>query len=103
MSDAPAEGTLLANVSLFFGRIAFRGSNARLGNRQRAVIHAAGELLNYDFAKLRIRRIVEEVRLPGGNRAVRLVTDLVSYRRPPAAQTAENTLLIYSLRVIDVV
>jgi hypothetical protein len=98
LSDAPTEGTLLANVSWFFGQIAFRGSPARFGRRGRAVPHAAGELLRYDFAKLRIRRIVEEAQVPGGNRTIRIVTDLVSYRRPPAAETAENTLLVYSLQ-----
>jgi hypothetical protein len=97
LSDVPDDGTLLANVTWFFGRIAFRGAAAQLNRLRRAVPHAAGDLFRYDFNSLAVRRIVEEARIPRGSRVVRIVTDLVSYRRPPVEATDENTLLVYSV------
>jgi len=98
LSDTPAEGTLLANVTWFFGQFAFRDDATRLRRLRQAVSHAAGELVEYDFTAPPVRRIVEVVRTPTTGRAVRIFTDLVAFPHPPKSSAADHTLLVYSLQ-----
>ena len=98
LGDCPREGTLLANVTGFLGRIVFRGQPA-LKRIEVGTQAAALEVRNYDYTKLAVHRIVERVRIADGSTPeVLLLTDLVPYRNPPADSGKEGALLIYSVQ-----
>lgn len=93
-SDRPRSGTLLANVTWFAGQIAFRDRPRilrRLTENSSAVAH---ELVRYDFAALRVVRIIEAAKVSTGA-SVQFLTDLVSL--PKARRNRDDeTVLIYS-------
>jgi hypothetical protein len=100
LGDRPAQGTLLANVTWFLGQIVFRGRPHSLRRLHQNAGAVAPELVAYDFARLPVCRIAEQVVLtsPTG-REVMLITDLVHYPRLGPDPLAENTLLAYSVRI----
>ncbi len=101
LSDEPRHGTLLANATWFFGNFALRGRRA-LNHLAKRIPHAAPELRKFDYSRSKTCRIIEEAEIPEVSgtktRRVRLITDLVSYPKPPRSAQAENTLLIYSVQ-----
>lgn len=95
--ERPRQGTLLANVTWFLGRIVFRDRPSSLRRLLGLADAAAPELVRYDYARLSVRRVVEAAPLPGEpDREVFLRTDLVRYPHPPADRDAESVLLVYS-------
>src|SRR5262249_13847493 len=96
-SERPKLGTLLANITWFLGAIALRD---RPGQRSRLNADAAGvapELIGYDYARLSVERIIEQVRSPGPHRSVvTLITDLVPFLVRPDGDNVD-TLLVYSV------
>ena len=97
LGEAPAQGTLLANLTGFLARIAFRDDLPLLRRAAKLRPAIAPELAAFDVTRLSVCRIVEEATLPA--RTVQLITDLVPYPQPPADPEAESTLLIYSVRL----
>jgi hypothetical protein len=98
LGDRPSSGTLLANLTWFVGQIVFR-DRPRLRQRlESSTAAVAPSLLRYN-ARLDVCRIVERVVLPGKpGREVSLITDLLRYPHPPADQTKDHTLLVYSIQ-----
>ena len=94
LGPRPDAGTLLANLTWFAGRVAYRGLPGPLGRLNRVAAAVSPELVGYDFDRLRVCRL-EERATPATGRAVRIVTDLVPFPRPPAGG-AEDTVLVYS-------
>lgn len=101
ISPTPKDGGLLANVSYFAGRIAFRGENdkealarsilSRMQNVSKAV-------RGFNFSSLHGRRLKETVTLEGG-RTVEIRTDFVPFTAASGDATGGNTeLLVYSVR-----
>jgi hypothetical protein len=99
LGDRPNSGTLLANLTWFVGQIVFR-DRPRLRQRFEATTAAvAPSLLRYDYARLDVCRIMEQVVLPSKPaREVSLVTDLLRYPHPPVDSTQDDTLLLYSIQ-----
>jgi hypothetical protein len=96
LSDRPQTGTLLANVTWFAGRIAFRDRPRLLARLQDNAEAVAPDLIQHTVDPQDVCRIVEEAVLPGKTgRVVSLVTDLVPFPQPPEGD-GSNTLLIYS-------
>lgn len=95
LSDRPKEGTLLANLTCFLGHIVYRGRPRRRLLFERSAAAIAPALLEYDYDRLAVCRVVEE---PSANRnggpQVLLITDLVTF---PKRRTDESTLLVYSI------
>lgn len=97
LGENPLQGTLLANVTWFLAQIVFRDDPSQLGRLKSFNRMAAPALVEYEYTRLSICRIVETVVLPGtSKRKVSLLTDLVSFPVPPTDRQGENTLLVYS-------
>jgi len=91
----PRQGSLLHNATWWFARVAW-SDDARLRRRlERTVEGVAGDVLDYDYRKLRVTRITERVRLPD-RRLVELHSELVAF--PHANQRGPQALLIYWYR-----
>lgn len=88
---APAEGTLLSNVTCLAGRIALRGDKAAGPPLARACAHSPAAIRK--FRPAAVRRLSETVSLPGG-RTVALRTDFVPFLKPSGGNTH---LLVYSV------
>lgn len=100
LSDHPGSGTLLANVTWFFGQIAFRDRPAALRRIEAAAPIVAPELVRHDFRSYDVLRIVEQAEPAASlKRPVTFVTDLIPYPNAPAAAGTENTLLVYSVQI----
>jgi hypothetical protein len=99
LSDRPKQGTLLANLTWFLGQIVYRDrphSLRRLGRNAQA---PAPALRDYDFARLAVCRIVEQVLLDAKlKRQVSLLTDLVPFPQPPPDPGGESALLAYAVQ-----
>lgn len=91
ISPAPDAGTLLSNLTVFAGRIAFRGDSSCL--RMLDAIPAAATVRDFNFASLSVIRLVETVVV--AERTVELRTDLAMFPNP---QTKTQALLIYSVK-----
>jgi hypothetical protein len=99
LSDRPREGTLLANLTWFLGQLVYRDRPRSLRRLEQNAQAPAPELIDYDYARLSVCRVVEQVVVPGKrSREVALLTDLVPFPHPPADWEAENTLLAYSVQ-----
>lgn len=99
LSSQPKEGTLLANLTWFLGQIVYRPDPYYLSRLNRMREAVAPELLDYDYARLAVSRIVQQILLPGSRtRKVLLITDLVAFPHKPTDRTAETTLLIYTVQ-----
>lgn len=96
LGESPRQGTLLANLTWFLGQIVHRGRHRSLRALGRIAAAVARELVDYDFARLAVCRIVETAALPGIRGEIKLFTDLVSYPIPPAETGVAGTLLVYS-------
>lgn len=100
LRDRPASGTLLLNLTYFLAQIAFRREAVLL---ERLSVHPnviAPAAWDYDFDRLEIRRVVEQVTIAEGRRRgteIEIHTDFVSLPHPPQKPDAENTLLVYSV------
>ncbi len=88
---APAEGTLLANITCLAGGIALRDDPAASALLKKARPFCAQALRNYSPAGR--QRLTEEVALPGG-RKVALRTDFVPFLNKAGGNTR---LLVYSV------
>ena len=94
----PRAGTLLANLTWFLGQIVYRGQPRSLRQLARNAVAAAPSLIGYDYSRLRVCRVAEQVAGAGDTRRkITLITDLVSFPHP--AGRGENTLLIYSVQI----
>jgi hypothetical protein len=101
ISPNPKKGDLLANLTFFAGRIAFRGKN-REGVRARSILRrmdgVAKSIRTYKYGALHGRRLKETLVLPGG-RTIEIRTDFVPFTSATGEATGGNTeLLIYSVR-----
>lgn len=103
IAPVPPQGTLLTNVTLLAGKIAFRDDAKRLQKLTATLTSAAPEIVALDTSKLRIRRLTETVTLPGDQKAgvttrtIKLYTDLVKLPQAPSAATALTHILVYSI------
>ncbi len=86
------EGTLLSNVTYFFGKIAFRRSS-RHEDELESRYEGSRELRTFPFSELKVSRIEETATLEGP-RQVTLRTDLVEFLREGAGK---RLLLVYSV------
>jgi hypothetical protein len=100
LSPSSVNGKLFTNVTYLAGMIAFAQDD-----RERTVLSGllsmhpevvAEAIRNYDFNKLRVRRLTETVELPATKRVVSLRSDFVDF--PSATGTANNMWLIYSVQ-----
>ena len=91
----PRAGTLLANLTWFMGRVAYRGRAGALARLRRIAPAVAPELAGYDFDRLRVCRVEEHAPPVAGGRGVRVVTDLVPY---PRGSAAGDAVLVYSVQ-----
>jgi hypothetical protein len=97
--DRPKEGTLLANVTWFLAQIVYRDRPRTLRRLGASAPAPAPALLGYDYARLAVCRVVEQVVLPTkSGREVLLVTDLVPFPFVPPDPDADSTLLVYSVQ-----
>lgn len=95
----PKAGTLLANLTWFLGHIVFQGRPRLLHVLNADVAAVAPQIIRYDFDKLDVRRLREQVIFPHKTgRLACLQTDLVPFPRRPANSEAESTVLIYSIQ-----
>ncbi len=87
-------GSMLANVTYFLGRIAFRSMSKELAllRRHRSVV--TSELTSYPFSRLKVVRVTELVELPESGNVIAVHLDFVQFDHPTAS--AEH-LLVYSI------
>ncbi len=93
LGPAPAEGTLLANVTCVAGGIALRDDPAAYALLERMLPYCGAAARAYAARPVKHSRLTEEVALPGG-RTVALRTDLVPFK---AAAGGNTHLLVYSV------
>ena len=94
VGPAPAEGTLLANVTCLAGGLALRGDSAAEKLLAQACAHSPAAVKAFKPAAVKRQRLSETVSLPGG-RKVTLRTDFVPFAKSSGGNTH---LLIYSVR-----
>lgn len=92
----PEQGTLLANLTYFLGRIAFRGQSRELALLRRLRSAVSSEVLSVPYRQLKVRRLVETVKL-SARRTLFIQTDIVSYLT--GMTSSPSDLLVYSLRL----
>jgi hypothetical protein len=90
---APAEGTLLANVTCLAGGIALKDEPAASALLARAMPHCAASVRNFAARPAKHARLTEETVLPGG-RKISLRTDLAPFAREAGGN---SHLLVYSV------
>ncbi len=90
---APAEGTLLANITCLAGSIALGDDAAASAQLARVLPSCAGSVRAYASRPAKRVRLSEEVALPGG-RKVALRTDFVPFRQ---VSGGNSHLLVYSV------
>jgi hypothetical protein len=99
LGEQPREGTLLANLTSFIGRIVFRDRMIEARRLEENAAASAVEIRDYDYTRLQVCRVTEHAALPGAaRREVFLVTDLVPFPIAPADGPTECALLIYSVQ-----
>ncbi|MBM4252301.1 MAG: hypothetical protein FJ146_10045 [Deltaproteobacteria bacterium] len=103
IAPVPPQGTLLTNVTLLAGKIAFRDDAKRLHKLTGTLTSAAPEIVALDTSKLVIRRLTETVTIPEDQKAglrtrtIKLYTDLVKLPQVPSTATALTHILVYSI------
>jgi hypothetical protein len=98
LGDRPRKGTLLANLTWFLRQIVYRNESSIRRKLERNARAVAPALVDFDYARLSVCRVTEQVLLGKNRRQVSLITDLVAYPRPPADPEADSTVLVYSVR-----
>ena len=93
LGPAPAEGTLLANVTCVAGGIALKDDPAASGLLARMLPYCGAAARAYASRPVKRSRLTEEVSLAGG-RKVALRTELVPFKAPAGGNTH---LLVYSV------
>lgn len=88
---APTAGTLLANLTYFLARVAFRGRPRELAAVRRHRAAVAPQIVAHDYRSLAWDRVVERIPLRKG--LVELRTDLL----PPTSRSGGERLLVYSI------
>ena len=104
LRDQPTAGTLLTNLTWFAGHIAFRDRPGELRRLCREAGSVSPVARDYDYAKLIVSRVVEEVTITAEHersRRVQLRTDLVPFPCAPASREADSHLLVYSVLIGD--
>jgi hypothetical protein len=108
VSPAPDKGTLLVNVTLLAGKIAFRDDKSRLDELSASGAGAAPEIASLNTSTLAIRRLTETVQLAGSaesgsaSRTVTLFTDLVKLPFASQDPKALTYILVYSITDTEV-
>jgi hypothetical protein len=101
ISPAPKDGGLLANVTYFAGRIAFRGEHPTEKKARRVLDRMGGvskSVRTYRYDRVHGRRLKETLVL-SDDRTVEIRTDFVPFTAASGEATGGNTeLLIYSVR-----
>ena len=98
LGPLPNDGTLLANLTWFLGQIVFRQEICLAKRLQRIEPAVVAELVRYDFRRLNVCRIVEEVTLGQKvPRRVRILTDLVPLPHPVHSEIM-SAVLMYSIQ-----
>ena len=90
---APAEGTLLANITCLAGGIALKDDPAASALLARMAPYCSGPVRAFSARPLKRGRLTEEVLLPGGRKVV-LRTDFAPFR---AVSGGNTHLLVYSV------
>ncbi len=90
---APAEGTLLANITCLAGGIALKDVPAAAALLEKEKPYCAASLRDYSTRPIKSTRLSEEVALPAG-RKVTLRTDFVPFAK---ASGGNSQLLVYSV------
>jgi hypothetical protein len=98
LGQRPRQGTLLANLTWFLAHIVYRGRPRSLGRLAPSASATAPALVDYEYGRLSVCRIVEQVELGKPKREVMIFTDLVAFPHPPPDRDADRTLLIYSVQ-----
>lgn len=91
ISPAPAQGTLLANITYLAGRLALQDDKNCVAAL--AAVPAAPSLKNYNYDRLSSVCLQEIIKI--GSRTVELRTDIVVFPNP---QPGAQALLIYSVK-----
>ncbi len=98
LGGMPKKGTLLLNLSLLAGRIAFRDSNEgmkKMSDLARKSAHRAPrELLKFDFASLKPRRLIEQI--TAEDETIEIRTDIVPFLKDNP-HGKNKAILIYSI------
>ena len=108
LSPLTADGSLLANITYFAGRIAFaRDRTGAEDSRELAAIelerdHAAKAVVDFDYSKLKRTRVLETVKVSaeqGEPREVRIRIDFVPFTSAstPTDPAVDSVLLVYSI------
>jgi hypothetical protein len=101
ISPTPKDGGLLANVTYFAGRIAFRGGHPAEKKARQILDQMGGvskSIRSYGYGGLHGRRLKETLIL-SENRTVEIRTDFIPFTAASGEATGGNTeLLIYSVR-----
>ncbi len=112
---APRAGSLLANLTYFLGRIAFKGQRREIDKLRRCVPWVASSVVEFNYRKLIRRRISETVSIRKGrsSRPVSNFTDLITLPDPhgktvhhwlvysTADQAQPNAHLITAFNITD--
>lgn len=97
-SGAPTAGTLFSNLTVFAGKIAFRDHDHGKKLLQDVIedlgTRAVPEIVNYPYASLRVKRLLETVR--NSEFTLELRTDIINF--PKTNTHGQNSaLLVYSI------
>ncbi|OGR42289.1 MAG: hypothetical protein A2X35_00880 [Elusimicrobia bacterium GWA2_61_42] len=90
---APAEGTLLANITCLAGSIALKDDAAASAELSKVLPHCGASIRAYASRPVRRGRLTEETVLPGGRKIV-LRTDFAPFLK---AAGGNSHLLVYSV------
>jgi hypothetical protein len=98
LNPLTTEGSLLTNVTYFFGKIAFNNDPA-LQKTLDEDVFVPTALKKFDFKNLKWKRLLEKVSLPGSTisnnkRLIEIRTDFIPF---PNEKGANAVLLIYSI------
>jgi hypothetical protein len=98
LGERPRQGTLLANLTWFLAQIVCRDRPRSLRWLAPSASAPAPALVDYEYSRLSVCRIVEQVVLRKPKREVMIFTDLVEFPHAPFYREADRALLIYSVQ-----
>ena len=100
LSGTPKTGSLLLNLTLFAGKIAFRdseeGMKAMTDLSNRTARYAPSDILKFNFAPLKPERLIEQIQTE--NESIEMRTDLIPFNHPNP-NGKNSSLLIHSLLI----